>query len=319
MKNINLQLCGDAGTKYCPCHLAYSGDCIKCPVICGKNQCNCLWQGTCIYNELMQNKNTPMCERQESLCEIKEINDLGEDTFLIKVKVPYDMAKDLQNPGAYILMKSKDRKSEIFNTPISVMDIDLKESILEVVIKPRGIKTKNITSFNEVWVKGAYFNGVFGIREIKNAYNKNICIVLNGLSQVNSINIIKTLIKNNNNVEVFINNQAIILEKVMNKLNSLGVNVYKTDLNGDREFLRDYIQRNNIDLVYSGGSDIFNKCIMDVVDSVKKEIKFTVSNNNLICCGEGVCGACTIEVNGYKVKSCKAQIDSRDFLNSRNL
>ena len=100
---------------------------------------------------------------------------------------------------------------------------------------------------------------------------------------------------------------------------NLGVNIYDTDLNKDKDFLIDYIRRNDVEFVYSGGSDLFNKYVMDIVDSVDENINLAISNNNLICCGEGVCGACTIDVNGQKVKSCKAQIDSRDFLNSRNL
>ncbi len=58
---------------------------------------------------------------------------------------------------------------------------------------------------------------------------------------------------------------------------------------------------------------------MDIVDSVDPNIDLAISNSNLICCGEGSCGACTIEVNGKRIKSCKAQIDSRAFLNSKNL
>ncbi|WP_331681690.1 2Fe-2S iron-sulfur cluster-binding protein [Romboutsia sp.] len=319
MKKANMQLCADAGSKYCPCHLAYSGDCIKCPIICGKKNCDCLWQGVCIYNELQHSKNVPICERKKSLCKIKEVDNLGNDTFLVKIQVPNDMIRDLCSPGAYVLIKSQDKNSDVFNAPISVMDVDMENSILEVIIKPRGIKTKNIINFDEVWVKGPYFNGIFGIKQIKGAYKTNTVVVLNGLSQVNSINIVKRLLENKNNVEVFINNQATILEVVIDKLKNLGVNIYNTDLNEDRDFLIDYIRRNNVELVYSGGANAFNKYVMDIVNSVDENINFAISNNNLICCGEGVCGACTIDINGEKVKSCKAQIDSRDFLNSKNL
>jgi NAD(P)H-flavin reductase len=319
LKKANIQLCADAGSKYCPCHLAYSGDCIKCPIIRGEKTCDCLWQGVCVYSELKHSQNTPMCERKESLCNIKEVKDLESDIFLIKIQVPKDIIRDLCSPGAYVLIKSKDKNSDIFNTPISVMDVDMKNCILEVVVKSRGIKTKNIVNFDKVWVKGPYFNGIFGIKQIKGAYKINTVVVLNGLSQVNSINIIKRLLENKNNVEVFINNKATVLQVVIDKLTNLGVNIYDTDLNKDKDFLIDYIRRNDVKFVYSGGSDLFNKYVMDIVDSVDKEINLAVSNSNLICCGEGVCGACTIDVNGQKVKSCKAQIDSRDFLNSRNL
>ncbi len=319
MKKANIQLCADAGSKYCPCHLAYSGDCIKCPIIRGEKTCDCLWQGVCIYSELKHSKNTPMCERKETLCNIKEVIDLDSDIYLIKIQVPKDMIRDLCSPGAYVLIKSKDKDSDIFNTPISVMDVDMKSCILEVVVKSRGIKTKNIINFDQVWVKGPYFNGIFGIKQIKGAYKVNTVVVLNGLSQVNSINVIKRLLENKNNVGVFINNKATVLQVVIDKLINLGVNIYDTDLNKDKDFLIDYIRRNDVEFVYSGGSDLFNKYVMDIVDSVDENINLAVSNSNLICCGEGVCGACTIEVNGQKVKSCKAQIDSRDFLNSRNL
>lgn len=319
MKKANNQLCADAGSKYCPCHLAYSGDCIKCPITRGEKVCDCLWQGVCIYNELQHNKNVPVYERKETLCKINEVNELGNETFLIKINVPKSMLIDLCSPGAFVLIKSKDRSSDIFNTPISVMDVDFENSILEVVIKPRGIKTKNIINFEEVWVKGPYFNGIFGIKQIKSAYQKNTLVILNGLSQVNSINVVKRLLENKNNVVVFINNQATILEVIIEKLKELGVNIQSTDLNEDRDFLIDYIRRNNVEFVYSGGADLFNKYIMDIVDSVDPNIDLAISNSNLICCGEGICGACTIEVNGKKIKSCKAQIDSRAFLNSKNL
>lgn len=318
MKKANNQLCADAGSKYCPCHLAYSGDCIKCPIICGKKTCDCLWQGVCIYNEFQHNKNVSVCERKESLCKIDKVSDLGNETFLIKIQVPKSMLIDLSRPGAYVLIKSKDRNSDIFHTPISVMDVDMENSILEVVVKIRGIKTKNIISFEEIWVKGPYFNGIFGIKQIKGAYQTNTLIILNGLSQVNSINVVKRLLENKNHVEVFINNQATILDIVIDKLKNLGVNIQNTDLNEDKDFLIDYIRRNNVKFVYSGGADLFNKYVMDIVDSIDPNINLAISNSNLICCGEGICGACTIEVNGKKIKSCKAQIDSRAFLNSKN-
>ena len=53
---------------------------------------------------------------------------------------------------------------------------------------------------------------------------------------------------------------------------------------------------------------------MATIHSVDKDIALSIANNNLICCGEGICGACTVNVNGERIKSCKAQINSRDFL-----
>ena len=47
-------------------------------------------------------------------------------------------------------------------------------------------------------------------------------------------------------------------------------------------------------------SNIFNKDIMDIVDSIDENINLAVSNNNLICCGEGICGGCTVRLNGQR-------------------
>lgn len=319
MKKGSGKICADAGSKYCPCHLAYCGECIKCPLIRGEKCLNCSWQGVCIYNELEHSKNSKIMQREEYICDIKDIKEIRDNVYLIKIQVPKNIIIDLKSPGAYLLIKGIDKDSDIFNAPISVMDVDDKNSILEIVIKPIGVKTKNIITFKKIRIKGPYFNGIFGIKEIKSTARKNVVVIGNGLSLVNSINVVKRLIENNNKVEVFVNNQAEILNEVVEKLEKLGVNVYITDINENRNFLLDYIKRNDISLVYSAGGNRFNKYIMDIVDGCSRDISFAISNNNLICCGEGICGACTINVNGEKVKSCKMQIDSRDFLNSSNV
>lgn len=316
MKKTNIQSCADAGSKYCPCHLAYSGDCIKCSLIRGEKTCDCLWQGVCIYSELQHNKDAQICEREESLCEIVEVKELEDNIILMRVSIPKTIVKDLCSPGAYVLLKSKDRSSIIFNTPISVMNVDVENNILEMIIKPRGIKTKTLVDFDQVWLKGPYFNGVFGIADIKYTANSNCAVILNGLSQVNSINIIKSLINNNNKVDVFLNTQGVILEEVVNKIIETGANVRTIDMNEDEDFIKDYLKRNNVELVYCGGHTSFNKKMMNKIDSINPDIKLVIPNNNLICCGEGICGACTVNLNGTRVKSCKAQIDSRTYLKS---
>lgn len=315
MDRTNIIACADAGSKYCPCHLAYSGDCIKCNMIRGEKNCECLWQGVCIYNELCHNKNTQVVEREEHICKIKEVKEIQENIFLIKISIPKTLVRDLCNPGAFVFLKSKDRESSFFNAPMSVMDVDTKNNILEVVIKPRGIKTKTIVKFDEVKLKGPYFNGVFGLADLKYTSNSNCALVLNGLSQVNSINIIKELMKNNNHVDVFIDTKSIILDEIVKKIIETGANISAIDVKEDEPFIIDYLIRNEVKLVYSGGHTGFNRYIMNVIDSISKDIKLVIPNNNLICCGEGICGSCTVNLNGQRIKSCKAQIDSRVYLN----
>lgn len=308
------KICIDCGSKYCPCHLAYSGDCIKCSLIRGEKTCDCSWQGICVYNEVKHNAKGLINQREEFLCEILDKKEIAKDSFLFVIKIPSLLSKELSVPGAYVLLKARNKESDMYNVPISVMDIDEENSILEVIVKTRGLKTKVLLESQEIIVKGPYFNGVFGVDKISKIKNSNCVVTLNGLSQVNSINVIKKLIQNKNKVEVFYNSNSIIIEQVRSKLENLGVNIHVINMDEDKGLIVDYIKRNNVSLIYSGGNNEFNKVIKELVDGVDENITFAISNNNLICCGEGICGACTINLNGEVVKSCKAQINSRDLL-----
>ncbi len=306
--------CIDCGNQYCPCHLAYSGDCIKCSLLRGEKTCDCLWQGICVYNEVQHNKKESLInERKEYLCEINNKKELEEGIYLLEINIPKILIEELSKVGAYILLKNKETEKLSYNTPISVMDIDKENEVLKVVIKRAGIKTKALLECKEVIVKGPYFNGIFGVDKINNIKSSNCLVTLSGLSQVNSINVIKKLLKNKNTVEVFYNKNSIILDVVIETLNNMGVNIHIIDIEEDKNLIQDYIKRNNVSLIYSGGNNHFNKEIKSLVDDVSKEIILAISNNNLICCGEGICGACTINLNGEKIKTCKTQINSNDL------
>ena len=221
-KNI-IRFCADAGGKYCPCHLAYSGDCIKCPMIQGKNKCDCDWQGVCTYNLLNHSRISPIDERKEILCDILSTEQIGDNLYLIKIKVPKDIAKYLYEPGVYVFLKDKDKNSDIFNATITVMDINEEEGILEVIIHAIGAKTKPIINNDKVYVKSPYYNGIFGLKEIKSNKEDNCLIVINGLSQANVINVIRRLLRNNNNVEVFVN--GTLLDIIKEKIESMNVKI----------------------------------------------------------------------------------------------
>lgn len=316
MEKSNIQFCADAGGKYCPCHLAYSGDCIKCSLIRGEKVCDCKWQGVCIYNQLQHNKIIDVNERKELLCDVLESKEIETDLYLMKIKIPKSIVKDLCEPGAYVLLKDKNRENMMFNAPISVMDIDEENNILEVIIHSIGVKTKPIVKADKVILKAPYFNGIFGIKQIKSNINQNCVVILNGLSQVNSINVIKRLIKNHNHVEVFLNNKGVALDIIKDKISRMGVNINDISLSDDKDLIIDYIKRENVPFVYVGASITFSKDVMNIIDSIDKNIKLAISNDNLICCGEGICGACVVNIDGFKVKTCKAQVDSREYLNS---
>ena len=191
----------------------------------------------CIYNILQHDKILPVEERMEFSCKVIESIEIEKNIYLIKIKVPTYILRDLCEPGAYVFLKDKDRENNYFNAPISVMDIDEENSILEVVVVPRGIKTKPLVNCDEIIVKAPYFNGIFGLKEIKsNSCNKCV-IVLDGLSQVNSINVIRRLIRNNNEVEVFINEKGKRLYLVEEKLKEMNIKINLFNLDNKKDEL----------------------------------------------------------------------------------
>ena len=69
--------CADLGSKYCPCHLAYSKDCIGCNMLNKNEICDCIWQGVCVYNEVNHNKKFSVVAYYASTCVFGWL-DLGE-------------------------------------------------------------------------------------------------------------------------------------------------------------------------------------------------------------------------------------------------
>lgn len=316
MERQNNQFCADAGGKYCPCHLAHSGDCIKCSLIRGEKTCECKWQGVCIFNELQHNKILPVEERKEEICKIIESKEIEDKIYLMKIQVPSYLMRYLSEPGAYVFLKDRNRESIYFNAPISVMDVDEVDNILEVIIVPRGIKTKPLVNTEEILMKAPYFNGIFGLKEIKSNQCDKCVVILDGLSQVNSINVIKRLIRNNNEVEVFINENGKRLKIVEDKIKGMGININLFNLDNKKDILENYLRNNKVSFVYSCGLIYFDKDILQLVDNIDESIKFAIPNNNLICCGEGICGACTVRLNNCRIKTCKAQMNGREFLSN---
>ncbi|MGL5643063.1 MAG: hypothetical protein ACRDDM_12380, partial [Paraclostridium sp.] len=186
MKRICIQPCADCGSKYCPCHLAYSGDCIQCSLIQGSKTCDCIWQGVCIYNELEHNRNIACNQKSDVLCNIEVKKEILEDIYLLEIKAPKKLLEELINPGSYILLRAKNEIDSRYNVPISVMDIDLENEILKVIIKEVGHKTKSLLSFDQIWVRGPYFNGVLVLKDFKLTTDSNVAVILSGLSQVNA-------------------------------------------------------------------------------------------------------------------------------------
>ena len=305
--------CVDMGTDYCPCYLAEAGECIMCSLLQGKHFCDCHWSGVCIYQEYLWSGSKAKSRRKTISSKIMEKKYKKKDLFILTLRVPHEMARNLQEPGSYVFLRGySDNPS--FDTPTAVIYADEIEGIIVVAINIKGPKTKLLEKCSdELYLKGPYWNSLFGQKYIKGTYNSNCLVVLGGVSQASGALVINRLIKNKNDVTVFINNSDVIfIKEYVNK----EVKFFEEDILSEKgqKFLKELVSDKNIRCIYSGGSNEQHMNILNLINMYNPEAYLAVSNNNKLCCGEGVCGSCEIDINGQKARACKIQFDVRKVM-----
>ena len=204
---LNSKLCADAGTVNCPCYLAEYGKCIVCSRLgrsgtCGAPAvCDCQWQGTCIYNEYLQNNRcikegedagaggdeavySGLGERRQSrLCEIQMIKWFEDDLAVMRIGVPRGMAEKASLPGSFVFVKAPGMES-CFDFPVSVLRSDYEASALEIAVKVLGPKSRtlldryrscdvdaagkarDILVNGYIELRGIYRNGLLGVEKL---------------------------------------------------------------------------------------------------------------------------------------------------------
>ena len=132
--------CIDAGSEYCPCFLAESGECLTCSQLQGKTFCDCKnWKGVCIYQEYVWNRFRMKERRENTTCELVGKTVVAKNITILKIKVNKTMARELNQPGAYVFLRRNDEPG-YFDTPMSVMTVD-EGSTVDIAVQIR-VKTK---------------------------------------------------------------------------------------------------------------------------------------------------------------------------------
>ena len=200
--------CIDCGTEFCPCKLAETGECLICSQCQGENFCDCLnWKGVCIYQELHNNNNKAKEGRKSYNCLVKKVINYNDTVIMISFNVPHKLAIDLCKPGSYIFIQTDENK--YFDVPISIMHSDINKDMLTVAIEIRGIKTSKLleTKENEnICIRGPYWNGVFGLKNINAQINKKSLILGRGIGLAPMMPVTRKLVSQNNEIKIVIDN-----------------------------------------------------------------------------------------------------------------
>lgn len=291
------ELCIDAGSENCPCLLAESGDCITCSRLQGKECCECNWRGVCIYNEYIQNDKKISNKRTSKRVKILKKIWYGEDLVVFVIQVSKGFALKAVMPGSYVFLKACDQ-NDCYSVPISVMKAEPEKGQLHLAVKVMAGKTKVLAEAkDELEVRGIYRNGILGISKLMKKEPQKVLCITKGVGFAPAANY-NGWAYGKDTVDMIIDLDKINQEFVNDYLLDYPVNsIQYVDLTQGIPAVSDY------DAVLVLASDYF----IQTLDVPEK--KLACSNNFHMCCGEGICGACTmVDKQGNSHKMCKCQI-----------
>lgn len=323
--NYEIMDCIDAGTEYCPCHLAETGNCILCSQLSGKTFCDCInWKGVCIYQEYIWNKNKATEERKHYLCKILEKEIIEENIVLYKIKVSHKLASELIYVGSYVFMRNP-KCLQYYDAPISIMDSNTEEDWIKVVIELKGTKTRSIDSLvenDDILIRAPFWNGVFGLKNVLRAKDGTSILIIRGIGQAPALPVIKKLSANNNKLIVILDCRPykyIFIKQWLDELNATVMEcrmLEKGELTEEfKELFIKLLDEEKPNLVHCAGADILSYKVLNIIG---ENMPMSCCNNARMCCGEGVCGSCTIKTNDHKLRRlCKLQTEPKYILNGR--
>ena len=322
--------CIDAGTEFCPCKLAEAGECMVCSQLHGSCFCDCInWKGVCIYHEFINNGSKAKEGRKTYNCLVTKRNLYENDVLLIKFKAPHKLAIDLSKPGSFVFIRTSDNNI-YFDVPISILESNVENNEVSIMIEIRGVKTKKLLEINEneeITIRGPYWNGVFGLNNVINQKNNEVLVIAKGIGIAPMIPVIRKLDLNNNNINLMLDIAPYKDNYVKEYLDEYKLNIINEELldkgkltNKAKVLIKDFIEK-GVKYIHIAGADILTTNVIDFLDENDyKDVKLSCCNNTKMCCGEGICGSCTIRFAGRKVKRfCKLQTDPRKVFEDRRL
>lgn len=307
MTYIN-SLCVDAGTNNCPCPLVETGDCLICSRLAGRDKCDCSWAGLCIYNEFIQNDGKVRNKRRD--IEVKIVNKTwySKDLLVLELQVPRNLTLSATTPGAFVFVNGTS-DNPFYNVPVSVMASDVQKAQIQLVIKVISAKTKAIADAKgSLFLRGIYRSGLIGLGRKTLDNRGKYLIFTKGVGLAPALNILRHIV-GEGSVRMVVDTEKLTDQFVWEQLRTLGEGAYKK-LDITLAPLSDYIESPiNTDAyqkVFVLASDYYIGAIKDALNIPKE--KLICSNNFHMCCGEGICGACSsVDEDGNITKMCKCR------------
>ena len=312
--------CVDFSTPFCPCELAENGECIVCSQCKGKEFCDCgATTGFCVMTEMRNNLGKAMPIRKTYKCTVTTAMKIADDAVLIRVFSEGIRTTEFQNVGSFSFVRV--HENPYYDTPISVLYSELEVNTLGFVIITKGIKTKcfrDIKVGDTVWLRGPYYNGTFNKHVVETIKGSHAILLTRGIGVLPSLHVAGSLIRNNNHVRLLIDPGTFNKDMIDRLCEFYELESSTCCISDDKGELTDEIKQllngmtpETCRLLHLGLSDyLIGKVVKYICANNAYHPELSACNNAKMCCGEGICGACTENVNARDViHLCKAQVN----------
>lgn len=319
---ISIAKCSDFGSPFCPCILAESGRCPVCNVARGDDFCDCHTDaGFCVYQELVRNGGRARQPRQSISCQITKVLRFAGVVF-IRFRVPLEMESELKKPGSFVFIRNDE--NPLFDLPVSIQyDENYVGTVgASIIINgPKTFRFRDIAEGDSIMVKGPYFNGLTGLGNIFSCRNEDCLVIAKGIGLLPSVSTICHLKSRGNNVKILVDPGEFPLD-----LTDFHLSLFELEAERCRIVSSDSLSEEFKDsllkfivaggrFIHIGASDYVITLITSFLRQIgRTDIRLSSSNNAKMCCGDGICGACTENVPGRSsVHFCKEQVDVWDI------
>lgn len=288
--------CIDVGMPHCPCSLAAFDECITCSRLAGEKRCDCNWRGICVYNEYLQNGNRINPQRSERLCKVLQKKWYSEDLAVVRIQVPRGFAQQVSVPGSCVFVRAS-KLERVFDMPISVMGANCQEGYIELAIQGTGIKSKALLQEQDaVQMRGVYHNGLTNIEKIMARKSQKVLCITKGVGLAPAINYCRWA-DGKDSIDILID-----LEKINQTFAEESLRRCAIDSIGYCKLPLSVVNCHGYDAILLCASDYYQEHMRLPFD------RCVLSNNVTMCCGEGICGACTsTDAAGICRKLCKCK------------
>ncbi|MBR2002444.1 MAG: hypothetical protein IJ994_09060 [Firmicutes bacterium] len=302
--------CVDVGSEYCPCSLALTGDCLICSRLQGEvdedtSTCDCGWEGSCPYTILTQNGGKPAGRREERSAVLLERKDYGQEISVLIFDVGSGFAQKASIPGSFVFLRRNAVEDGAwdhagsYDMPVSVMKADETAGTIHLAIRREGPKSKmllnRISIMDDYAIRGPYYSGLLGAERLRSAniQGKRILFLTKGIGAAPAILAMDRLLTMNVPMRWLADET---------KIDGRLLEEYGEAVKLEPMILDDQLY----DIVVISGSPFFVESMGREMRKRLPEAELVISNNATMCCGEGICGACTeVTEDGQVIRRCK--------------